>query len=70
MCAPAETLVDKAMTLEYFGGAYGNIRKPTPFLCLILKMLQIQVALESCFQPLTSSMFAARERHRRRADQE
>jgi len=38
----AETLVDKAMTLEYFGGAYGNIRKPTPFLCLILKMLQIQ----------------------------
>ena len=39
----AETLVDKAMQLEYFGGAYGNIRKPSPFLCLLLKMLQIQV---------------------------
>jgi len=38
----AETLVDQAMKLEYYGGAYGNIRKPSPFLCLLLKMLQIQ----------------------------
>jgi len=44
----AETLVDKAMQLEYFAGAYGNIRKPSPFLCLVLKMLQIQVSL-LCF---------------------
>lgn len=38
----AETLVDKAMELKYYGGCYGGNRKPTPFLCLILKMLQIQ----------------------------
>lgn len=38
----AEVLVDKAMELKYVGGVYGGNIKPTPFLCLILKMLQIQ----------------------------
>eukprot|EP00658_Telonema_sp_P-2_P076695 TRINITY_DN6763_c0_g1_i1.p1 TRINITY_DN6763_c0_g1~~TRINITY_DN6763_c0_g1_i1.p1 ORF type:complete len:358 (+),score=127.09 TRINITY_DN6763_c0_g1_i1:122-1195(+) len=38
----AETLVDKAINLEAYGGAHGALRKPTPFLCLVLKMLQIQ----------------------------
>ncbi|CAI5491976.1 unnamed protein product [Closterium sp. Naga37s-1] len=38
----AETLVDKAMDLDHFGGTFGGNRKPTPFMCLILKMLQIQ----------------------------
>ncbi|KAL6046307.1 Pre-mRNA-splicing factor 38 [Balamuthia mandrillaris] len=38
----AETLVDKAMNLKDFGGTYGGNKKPTPFICLILKMLQIQ----------------------------
>lgn len=38
----AELLVDKAMELRYVGGVYGGNIKPTPFLCLILKMLQIQ----------------------------
>ncbi|KAL1219478.1 Pre-mRNA-splicing factor 38 [Cardamine amara subsp. amara] len=38
----AETLVDKAMELDHLGGTFGGNRKPTPFLCLILKMLQIQ----------------------------
>ncbi|KAJ4906694.1 Pre-mRNA-splicing factor 38 [Raphanus sativus] len=38
----AETLVDKAMELDHVGGTFGGNRKPTPFLCLILKMLQIQ----------------------------
>ena len=38
----AELLVDKAMSLEYIGGTFGGNIKPTPFLCLILKMLQIQ----------------------------
>uniref|UniRef100_A0A0E0EPB2 Pre-mRNA-splicing factor 38 n=1 Tax=Oryza meridionalis TaxID=40149 RepID=A0A0E0EPB2_9ORYZ len=38
----AETLVDKAMELDHTGGTYGGNRKPTPFLCLALKMLQIQ----------------------------
>ena len=30
------------MGLNYVGGVYGGNIKPTPFLCLILKMLQIQ----------------------------
>ncbi|XP_023320629.1 pre-mRNA-splicing factor 38A [Eurytemora carolleeae] len=38
----AELLVDKAMELKFIGGVFGGNIKPTPFLCLILKMLQIQ----------------------------
>ena len=38
----AELLVDKAMELKYVGGVYGGNVKPAPFLCLLLKMLQIQ----------------------------
>ncbi|CAG9761845.1 unnamed protein product [Ceutorhynchus assimilis] len=38
----AELLVDKAMELRFIGGVYGGNVKPTPFLCLTLKMLQIQ----------------------------
>lgn len=38
----AELLVDKAMELRFIGGTYGGNIKPSPFLCLLLKMLQIQ----------------------------
>ncbi|XP_054126291.1 pre-mRNA-splicing factor 38A-like [Melozone crissalis] len=38
----AELVVDKAMELKYVGGVYGGNIKPAPFLCLTLKMLQIQ----------------------------
>ncbi|CAH8876117.1 unnamed protein product [Trichobilharzia szidati] len=38
----AELLVDKAVELRYVGGVYSGNVKPTPFLCLTLKMLQIQ----------------------------
>ncbi|KAK7604713.1 hypothetical protein V9T40_005899 [Parthenolecanium corni] len=38
----AELLVDKAMELRFIGGVYGGNIKSTPFLCLTLKMLQIQ----------------------------
>uniref|UniRef100_A0A1I8PXF5 Pre-mRNA-splicing factor 38 n=1 Tax=Stomoxys calcitrans TaxID=35570 RepID=A0A1I8PXF5_STOCA len=38
----AELLVDKAMELRYIGGVFGGNIKPTQFLCLTLKMLQIQ----------------------------
>jgi len=41
-CCPAELLVDRAMELDHLGGVYGGNVKPTPFICLILKMLQIQ----------------------------
>lgn len=38
----AETLVDKAMELDHLGGTFGGNRKPAPFICLVMKMLQIQ----------------------------
>jgi len=38
----SEELVDKAVALKCVGGTYGGTRKPTGFMCLILKMLQIQ----------------------------
>lgn len=38
----AEHLVDRAMDLKYFGGTFGGNSKPSNFLCLVLKMLQLQ----------------------------
>ncbi|KAF5739892.1 hypothetical protein HS088_TW12G01103 [Tripterygium wilfordii] len=38
----AETLVDRAMELDHLGGTFGGNRKPSPFICLVMKMLQIQ----------------------------
>lgn len=38
----SELLVDKAMELRFVGGVFGGNIKPTPFICLVLKMLQIQ----------------------------
>jgi len=40
----AETMVDKAVDLKYVGGTFGGNRQPTQFMCLVLKMLQIQPA--------------------------
>ncbi|KAF9459333.1 PRP38 family-domain-containing protein [Collybia nuda] len=37
----AETLIDKVIETKCIGGVYGN-QRPTEFLCLILKLLQIQ----------------------------
>ena len=34
--------MDKAMELKSVGGTYGGNIKPTPFMCLVLKMLQLQ----------------------------
>lgn len=38
----AETIVDKVVALKYIGGTYGGNNKPTDFLCLVLKLLQLQ----------------------------
>lgn len=37
----AVTLVDKAVSLECVGTTYSGTSKPTPFLCLLMKILQI-----------------------------
>lgn len=41
-----ESLVDKAIELEYIGGTFGGNQQPTPFLCLVLKLLQLQPDLD------------------------
>uniref|UniRef100_A0A915EPQ3 Pre-mRNA-splicing factor 38 n=1 Tax=Ditylenchus dipsaci TaxID=166011 RepID=A0A915EPQ3_9BILA len=38
----AETIVDRGVELRYIGGVYAGNIKPTPFLCLSLKLLQLQ----------------------------
>lgn len=38
----SETIIDSAVDLKYIGGTYGGNNHPTDFICLILKMLQIQ----------------------------
>ncbi|TKX18971.1 hypothetical protein C1H76_8860 [Elsinoe australis] len=35
------TLLDRAVELTYIGGTFGVGQKPTPFLCLLFKMLQL-----------------------------
>lgn len=42
----AEDLVDRAIQLKYIGGTYGGMRKPSHFLCLVLKLLQIAPDLD------------------------
>ncbi|KAH8915887.1 PRP38-domain-containing protein [Atractiella rhizophila] len=37
----AATIIDKALELKFIGGTYANL-KPTEFMCLSLKLLQIQ----------------------------
>jgi len=35
----ADTLIDKAVELEYIGGCFGGFKEPSPFICLVVKML-------------------------------
>lgn len=37
-----ESLIDEAARLDYVAGTYGGRRRPSKFLCLFLKLLQIQ----------------------------
>jgi len=43
----AETVVEKAVVLDHVGSTFGGNRKPTPFICLVLKLLQIQPPIEA-----------------------
>jgi pre-mRNA-splicing factor 38A len=38
----SETIIDRAIELKYIGGMIGGSKNPTDFMCLILKLLQIQ----------------------------
>ena len=52
----AETLIDKAIELHNIGGVYGN-QKPTEFMCLLLKLLQIQPEKEILVEYLQADEF-------------
>jgi len=52
----AETLIDLAIKLRSIGGVYGN-QKPSEFLCLLLKLLQIQPEKEILLEYLQADEF-------------
>lgn len=37
----AATLLDRAVELTFIGGTFGIAQKPTPFLCLAFKLLEL-----------------------------
>nr|XP_045586833.1 pre-mRNA-splicing factor 38-like [Procambarus clarkii] len=53
----AELLVDKAIALRCIGGIHGANSIPTPFLCLVLKMLQIQPETDIIIEFITQEDF-------------
>ncbi|KDQ60567.1 hypothetical protein JAAARDRAFT_55297 [Jaapia argillacea MUCL 33604] len=52
----AESLIDKAIEVKAIGGVYGN-QKPTEFMCLLLKLLQIQPEKEILVEYLQADEF-------------
>jgi len=52
----AESIIDKALELLCIGGVYGN-QRPTEFLCLLLKLLQIQPEKEILVEYLQADEF-------------
>ena len=55
----AETLIDKTIELQSVGGVYGN-QKPTEFISLLLKLLQIQPEKEILVEYLRADEFKFR----------
>ena len=45
------------LIFRYIGGVYGGNTKPTPFLCLLLKMLQIQPEKETVVEFIKNEEF-------------
>ena len=45
------------MGLAYFGGTFGGLNKPTKFLCLVLKMLQLQPEKDIIIEFIKQSEF-------------
>ncbi|KAF9027148.1 PRP38-domain-containing protein [Hymenopellis radicata] len=52
----AESLIDKAIELKYIGGVFSN-QRPTEFICLLLKLLQIQPEKEILIEYLQAEDF-------------
>ncbi|KAG0150632.1 hypothetical protein CROQUDRAFT_652243 [Cronartium quercuum f. sp. fusiforme G11] len=52
----AESVIDCAIRLKYIGGTYANVR-PTEFMCLTLKLLQLQPEKEIILEYLRAEEF-------------
>ncbi|EIW66744.1 hypothetical protein TREMEDRAFT_18685, partial [Tremella mesenterica DSM 1558] len=52
----AESIIDKAITLHAIGGTYDR-QTPTPFICLTLKLLQLQPEKEILMEYLLAEEF-------------
>lgn len=52
----AATLIDRAVELQAVGGTYANTR-PTEFICLVLKLLQLQPEREIVLEYLRAEEF-------------
>ncbi|SCZ93525.1 BZ3500_MvSof-1268-A1-R1_Chr6-3g08716 [Microbotryum saponariae] len=52
----AATVIDEALKLQYLGGTYANTR-PTEFMCLTLKLLQLQPEREIILEYLRAEEF-------------
>lgn len=52
----AESIIDCAIRLNYLGGTYANVR-PTEFICLALKLLQLQPEKEIILEYLRAEEF-------------
>lgn len=50
------SIIDKAIELDYIGGTFANL-KPTKFLCLTLKLLQLQPSREIIMEYLRADEF-------------
>jgi pre-mRNA-splicing factor 38A len=53
----AETILDKIIELKYCGGIYGGAGKPSPFICLVLKLLQLQPDEDIIFEYIYNEDF-------------
>eukprot|EP00960_Hanusia_phi_P008098 231986-Hanusia_phi.AAC.1 len=53
----AETIVDRAMELDHIGGTFGGNNKPTVFVQLVLKLLQLQPEKEIVLEFIKNEEF-------------
>lgn len=56
-CTAADVAEKAALQLQAIGGSYGGNAKPTRFLCLVLKMLQIQPDDEIVYELINNENF-------------
>jgi len=59
----AASLIDKALDIRAVGGVYGGNQTPSEFLCLLLKLLQIQPEKEILLEYLQADEFKSVDTH-------